>query len=272
MKNILVVVDEKNADSLIKKCLLLSPKSLFILTFSSTKEEVSANLTAKLKSLTSSVQSQNCSIETLVIPIDVNAQKAEKIIESALKYKVDTIAIHRRKNARPGRDFSYEKQLLRGLPKAELLMLGDNNWKDQVEVLGTLDVMGPSKTHKALNSTVYSATKLLVNRLSATFHLMSVIVISRVSEELDVVQKSEVLTKKGKQAEAKLAEYAKAKNIKLHLAAGSPSKEIPRLSSKIKADLVVLGNVGRTGVQGLILGNTAEKILSRLNTDVLIVK
>ena len=51
-----------------------------------------------------------------------------------------------------------------------------------------------------------------------------------------------------------------------------PSKEIPSVAKKVKADLVVLGNVGRTGLKGLVIGNTAEKILQRLAVDVLLVK
>jgi nucleotide-binding universal stress UspA family protein len=37
-------------------------------------------------------------------------------------------------------------------------------------------------------------------------------------------------------------------------------KAIPALAKLIKADLVVMGSVGRTGVPGFIMGNTAEMI------------
>ncbi len=37
-------------------------------------------------------------------------------------------------------------------------------------------------------------------------------------------------------------------------------------------DLVVLATVSRTGIAGLLLGNTAERLLPRLDTSLLIVK
>jgi nucleotide-binding universal stress UspA family protein len=40
----------------------------------------------------------------------------------------------------------------------------------------------------------------------------------------------------------------------------------------LSADLVVMGTVARTGISGLIIGNTAEAILDQLMCSVLAVK
>jgi nucleotide-binding universal stress UspA family protein len=53
---------------------------------------------------------------------------------------------------------------------------------------------------------------------------------------------------------------------------GWPRKEIPLFVNNVKADLVVMGTVGRTGVPGFIMGNTAETILSHINCSVLAIK
>lgn len=57
-----------------------------------------------------------------------------------------------------------------------------------------------------------------------------------------------------------------------HLLKGSPRKELPKFANEIKADLVVMGTVARTGIPGFIMGNTAESILSQLDCSVLAVK
>lgn len=57
-----------------------------------------------------------------------------------------------------------------------------------------------------------------------------------------------------------------------HLIKGFPSKAIPEFAKKIKADLVVMGTIGRTGIPGLIIGNTAEDILNQINCSVLAIK
>lgn len=58
----------------------------------------------------------------------------------------------------------------------------------------------------------------------------------------------------------------------LHVAKGDPTVMVPQLASEIGADLVVMGTIARTGVNGLLMGNTAESILSQLDCSVLTVK
>lgn len=53
---------------------------------------------------------------------------------------------------------------------------------------------------------------------------------------------------------------------------GLPRKKIPEFAREIDADLVVMGTVARTGISGLIMGNTAESILNELNCSVLAIK
>ena len=57
-----------------------------------------------------------------------------------------------------------------------------------------------------------------------------------------------------------------------HLLQGSPRSKIPVFASEIKADLVVMGTVARTGLPGFFMGNTAETILNQLNCSVLAIK
>ena len=57
-----------------------------------------------------------------------------------------------------------------------------------------------------------------------------------------------------------------------HLVKGWARKEVPALAKKMQADLVVMGTVGRTGIPGFLMGNTAETILTQLDCSVLAVK
>lgn len=59
---------------------------------------------------------------------------------------------------------------------------------------------------------------------------------------------------------------------RVHLLKGSAQKVIPALVKELKADLVVMGTVARTGIPGFIIGNTAEAILDQLQCTVLAVK
>ncbi len=57
-----------------------------------------------------------------------------------------------------------------------------------------------------------------------------------------------------------------------HLVKGRARKEIPALAKRIEADLVVMGTVARTGIPGLLMGNTAETILNQIDCSVLAIK
>lgn len=57
-----------------------------------------------------------------------------------------------------------------------------------------------------------------------------------------------------------------------HLVKGAPQKEIPALAVHLRADLVVMGTVARSGIPGLLIGNTSEAILDQLTCSVLAIK
>ena len=59
---------------------------------------------------------------------------------------------------------------------------------------------------------------------------------------------------------------------RFHLRKGSPRDIIPAVANELKTDLVVMGSVSRTGIPGLLIGNTAEVILNNLECSVLAVK
>lgn len=59
---------------------------------------------------------------------------------------------------------------------------------------------------------------------------------------------------------------------RVHMPMGNAKKEIPTMALNLKADMVVMGTVGRGGIPGLIIGNTAEAILDQLQCSVLAIK
>jgi universal stress protein E len=60
--------------------------------------------------------------------------------------------------------------------------------------------------------------------------------------------------------------------LEVHMVEGYAEQVIPQLAKDIKADLVVMGTVVRTGLPGFLMGNTAEGILNHLDCSVLAIK
>jgi nucleotide-binding universal stress UspA family protein len=53
---------------------------------------------------------------------------------------------------------------------------------------------------------------------------------------------------------------------------GNPAVSIDRIARKNHTDIIVMGTVGRVGIPGLFIGNTAEEIIQTTNCSVLAVK
>ena len=68
------------------------------------------------------------------------------------------------------------------------------------------------------------------------------------------------------------AEAAEYLDPQLHLVKGHPRTVVPSCANELGAELVVMGSVGRTGIPGFIMGNTAEDILAQIESSVLVVK
>ncbi len=58
----------------------------------------------------------------------------------------------------------------------------------------------------------------------------------------------------------------------IHLIPGDPADIVPAYVEKEGCDLLVIGTVGRGGISGVLMGNTAESILRRVSCSVLALK
>lgn len=63
-----------------------------------------------------------------------------------------------------------------------------------------------------------------------------------------------------------------ALDLHLHVIKGAAQHVVPNLARELSADLVVMGTVARTGIDGFFMGNTAESILGELDCSVLTIK
>jgi nucleotide-binding universal stress UspA family protein len=62
------------------------------------------------------------------------------------------------------------------------------------------------------------------------------------------------------------------KEIKVHFYKGEAKKLIPEIANAMETDLLVMGTVGRTGIPGFFIGNTADSVLRQVDCSVLAIK
>ena len=72
--------------------------------------------------------------------------------------------------------------------------------------------------------------------------------------------------------EALLDQVDVAASSRIHVLKGHAGDVIPALIDEINPNAVVMGTVARTGIPGLIIGNTAERVLATVDRSVLAVK
>jgi len=72
--------------------------------------------------------------------------------------------------------------------------------------------------------------------------------------------------------DALVGRYAANQAINAHLIKGDPVDCIPAFTDANAIDTVIMGTVGRTGVPGLLIGNTSETVLQAIKSSVITLK
>lgn len=169
---------------------------------------------------------------------------------------------------------STDWHLLRDCP-APVMIAAEKKWRATKPIVAAVDLTDDSRANMALNDRIVDAAKTLAEALDSKVYVVHALHIPAVLRELDLVDEFSHAKKMKEDLDPKVAKLAKAHGIprsSVKLKQGPIDKVITSESARLKAQLVVMGTVGRKGVKGRLLGNTAEKVLSRLRTDVLAIK
>jgi len=165
-------------------------------------------------------------------------------------------------------------QLIRHL-SCPILIASHVKWKNKANILLAVDVSSQESNHQQLNSLILAWGETWHQVTHNQLHAMYSIPIAKPLLEFDVVDKYAVMQKKGPAAKEKmqklLAQFDLSSIIS-HITVGAPDRAILHQANELHSNLVILGSVARKGVSGLLLGNTAEKVLHHLRTDCLIIK
>jgi len=169
---------------------------------------------------------------------------------------------------------STDWQLLRECP-APIFIVSDNKWRKSPNVLAAIDLETKHQSKQTLNHQILTAAKKFAKANDAELFVCYTVQFSQILRDLGVQYADELEIKAEKSLQGAIeklaAEYA-IPVANFFIKAGEPEKVIPSIAAKKKAGLVVIGTVGRKGLKAKVLGNTAEKILNLLKSDILALK
>lgn len=123
---------------------------------------------------------------------------------------------------------------------------------------------------------VYSGINLAKLSGAAVYALNVLDASSVISQNWTAGKKSiyEVLKKEGQKATSKIKEYGEASGIEVKeiLLEGNPGEQIINFAENNDIDLIVMGTLGKTGLDRFLVGSVAEKVVRNSKVPVLVVR
>lgn len=149
-------------------------------------------------------------------------------------------------------------------------------------VLAAVDPVTSEAAHQALNARIMELAIALSRMEGSEFHVVHAWFpfVERAfppGSRLPAEDKERITRQCAETHELAFGEFLRQFDLgdlrcRTHLLKGAAGDIIPTLVRNRRIDVVVMGTVCRTGIAGLFIGNTAEKVLRRVNCSVLTVK
>ena len=169
---------------------------------------------------------------------------------------------------------SSDWQLLRECT-APVLIVAEKKWHKTRPVLAALDLGSTNSQKKQLNHQIISRAKILAEALETELDLICAIEIPTLLADMDLIDPASYVREAREKMKPAIAALAEAHGLPVRsfrVKKGPVEKVITSVAAQERAQLLVMGTVGRRGVRARLLGNTAEKVLRHLRTDVLTLK
>ncbi len=143
--------------------------------------------------------------------------------------------------------------LLRLSPCPVLLVKDSHDWHSR-RVLAAVNSQCADAAHTRLNNLVVSLAQNFMGAYGSDVHFVSAY--ADANHPPDVVA---------------LASDLGAPPEHVHAQRGAAAEVIAERAAALDVDLIIMGTVGRSGIKGRVIGNTAEKVLDGTGSDVLVV-
>ncbi len=205
---------------------------------------------------------------------------SEAVVRAAMHLKADLIVAERHAGRHvAGWMLSYTDWELLRLAPCPVLIVKTAKPYHRPSVMAAVDPLHQHAKPVRLDAEILKSAAALKESLRGTLHVVNVYP-PEVLVTAGWATGPVVLPGAGAQGAEKLARRALAAELerlplpahKVAVVEGVPREAIPAAAKSLKAGIVVMGAVSRSGLKRLLIGNTAEAVLDALPCDVLIIK
>ncbi len=156
--------------------------------------------------------------------------------------------------------------------KVPVLLTRARAWPVNPTILAAVDVFDDA--HADLNRNVLEHASTLARAIGGTLHIVCVypplsVWINEVATVKNYERLRDEMADESRAAINALCQALHIDEYNVHTSEGATGTVIEKLVKSTKACMLVMGTKARTGLAGYLIGNTAENILSRVDTDVM---
>lgn len=170
-------------------------------------------------------------------------------------------------------------ELVRHSP-VPLLLVKSDRVKGKAVVLAAIDPLHTNAKPARLDQQILDVASAMATVMKGTLHAvhaympLSVMLATSIGEPLvwNTTQLDAEYTQRLTKAFIRELRPTKIPTARQHLRIGNAAGELVACATRIRATMVVMGALSRSGLERLIVGSTAEQALDALSCDVLIVK
>jgi len=196
------------------------------------------------------------------------APRDEEIARKADEIGADLVVKHARSHARSQYNHpSRDTWNLVSSCKKPLLIVSNSSWPQHPVVMAAIDPKDNDENSLVFNDDIISLAVTIRNHLKGTLHSLHAYE-GKTRSFVDSKRLSDAHTKLyGRQ----IARYAFPQKT-VHLVDDSAISAISKLNRKLQTNITALGTASKFGMEGIDIGDTLEKMLDYLTTDLLIIK
>lgn len=218
-------------------------------------------------------------VEDIKVNIDVRWQKHlyEAVLTATQEINYDLVLKRPNKHSLMDRIFTpVDWNLLRHCPAPIMLIKSSEPWKHN-RILASIDATSADEGHQLINDNILSFSEQLSDHFDTDLHIVNAYPLVNVAFAMvpEVTAPDDLHQYVQEQHEEACGKWADKYNIprkNIHVSEGAPEIVVSDLAKSLETDVVIIGSVGRTGLSGVLIGNTAELLLDKLECDILVIK
>jgi len=171
-------------------------------------------------------------------------------------------------------------ELIRGCP-VPLLLVKPGSWASSPRVVAAIDPGHANDKPAMLDHCILEHAAAFARKLHGELHALhayipaAILAAAASMPPMGMAVSAEELAREEESKRRVIAALVSDYNVRIqniHMSTGGTAEVLPREAEAIKADIMVLGAISRSGLKRAFIGSTAEDVLEKLPCDALVIK